>query len=375
MLARSGPTGRFAPTPAASGLPASRPETDVMTAAHRPVMVDRVTALLATDEPGVMVDATIGPGGHAAALLEVTGAGTHLVGLDRDTAALEIAEQRLTAHRDRLTLVHAAFDELDAVLDDVAPDEPVRAILYDLGMSSLQLDRAERGFSLHGDAPLDMRMDPTSGEPASALLDRVDAEELTRLLRQLGEERHARRIAQAIVAARPIRRTGQLAEAVTEAVPARARSGPRHPATRTFQALRIAVNDELGRFRASLPQALERLAPAPGPSVRSGRARAADEPPPAPARPGDEPGPGRGGRLAVLAYHSLEDRISKRTLAEAARGCICPPGLPVCGCGREPAVRLLTQGAERPSESEVAANPRSRSARLRAAERTAAPLP
>lgn len=371
MLARSSPTGRFVPTLAASGLPLEPAEADVTPATHQPVMVERVTQLLATGEPGVLVDATIGPGGHAEALLAASDPATHLLGLDRDTAALEVAQQRLAAYGDRLTLVHAAFDELDAVLDDVAPGEPVRAVLYDLGMSSLQLDRAERGFSIQGDAPLDMRMDPTSGEPASALLDRVDAEELTRLLRELGEERHARRIARAIIAARPIRRTGQLVEAVTSAMPARARSGPRHPATRTFQALRIAVNDELGRFRASLPQALERLAPAPDPTARPGQARAADEPAPTDERDA----PTGAGRLLVLAYHSLEDRIAKQTLAEAARGCICPPGLPVCGCGREPGVRLLTRGAERPGEAEVAANPRSRSARLRAAERTAAALP
>jgi 16S rRNA (cytosine1402-N4)-methyltransferase len=363
MPAGCRPAGRFAPTLVAHGLSSSPPETEVTAAGHDPVMVERVTALLATDQPGVLVDATIGPGGHAAALLSASGPATRLVGLDRDAAALEMAHERLADHAARLTLVHAAFDELGDVLDDIAPAEPVRAVLYDLGMSSLQLDRAERGFSLSSDAPLDMRMDPTSGEPASALLDRLNAQELAALLRDYGEERHARRIAHAIVAARPIRRTGQLVEAVTAAVPARARAGPRPVATRTFQALRIAVNDELTRFRASLPQALERLTPAPGSSARSSQARAGPE-------PGDA-----GGRLAVLAYHSLEDRIAKQTLAEAARGCICPPGLPVCGCGREPTVRLLTAGAERPAATEVAANPRSRSARLRAAERTAASLP
>lgn len=320
--------------------------------AHQPVMVERVTALLATDEPGVLVDATVGAGGHAAALLEASGPRTRLLGIDRDDAALDHADAALAAYGERVQLWHAPFDELDAVLDEAFPGEAVRGVLYDLGVSSLQLDTAQRGFSLQADAPLDMRMDPSSGEPASALLDRLDSDEIARLLRDFGEERHARRIARAIAAARPVTRTGELADLVTAAVPAATRGGPRHPATRTFQALRIAVNGELDRFRASLPQALERLAPAPGPAA--------------------PPGSVRGGRIAVLAYHSLEDRIAKRTLADAARDCVCPPDLPVCGCGREAWVRLLTRGAERPAEAEVAANPRSRSARLRAAERTAA---
>lgn len=319
--------------------------------AHQPVMAARVAELLATDEPGVLVDATVGAGGHAAALLEASGPRTRLVGIDRDEAALDLADAALAGYGERVQLWHAPFDELDAILDDSLAGEPVRGVLYDLGVSSLQLDTAERGFSLQADAPLDMRMDPASGEPASALLDRLGTDELARLLRELGEERHARRIARAIVAARPVTRTGELAEIVRAAVPAPARGGPRHPATRTFQALRIAVNGELDRFRASLPQALERLAPAPGPAA--------------------PPGSVRGGRVVVLAYHSLEDRIAKRTLADAATDCVCPPDLPVCGCGREARVRLLTRGAERPTEAEVAANPRSRSARLRAAERTA----
>lgn len=328
------------------------PEAAMTGPAHQPVMAERVTALLATDEPGVLVDATVGAGGHAAALLAASGPRTRLLGIDRDDAALDRADAALADYGDRVQLWHAPFDELDAILDEAFPGEAVRGVVYDLGVSSLQLDTPERGFSLQADAPLDMRMDPSSGEPASALLDRLDSDEIARLLRELGEERHARRIARAIAAARPVTRTGELAEIVTGAVPAAARGGPRHPATRTFQALRIAVNGELDRFRASLPQALERLAPAPGPAA--------------------PPGSVRGGRVVVLAYHSLEDRIAKRTLADAARDCVCPPDLPVCGCGREARVRLLTRGAERPTEAEVAANPRSRSARLRAAERTSA---
>lgn len=314
-------------------------------AVHEPVLRDRVTALLATPDPGLVIDATVGAGGHARALLEASHPETTLLGIDRDADALAVADARLADWGERVALVHGAFDEVLSDLEAVVADPgPVRAILLDLGVSSLQLDTPERGFSLRFDAPLDLRMDPSQGEPARALLERLDEPELTALLRDLGEERHARRIARALVRARPITTTGALAEVVAGAVPTPARHGPRHPATRTFQALRLAVNGELERVRAALPPALARLA-AP------------------------DPAGGRGGRLAVLAYHSLEDRPVKRALATAAQGCVCPPDLPVCGCGRTPTVRLLTRGAERPDDAEVARNPRARSARLRAAER------
>jgi 16S rRNA (cytosine1402-N4)-methyltransferase len=301
-------------------------------APHAPVLVDRVVELLAATS-GVLVDATVGAGGHAAALL-ASAPHVSLVGFDRDPDALGLARRRLAAYGERVTLVHAGYDALAA---HVPRDERVGAVLYDLGVSSMQLDRPERGFSFRADAPLDMRMDPTSGSTAAELVDAVDVDELTDLIRRYGEERHARRIARAIVAARPVTTTGALADVVVAAVPARERHGAIHPATRTFQALRIAVNAELERFSASLPQALELLAP--------------------------------GGRIAVLSYHSLEDRIAKRFFSDAAAGCICPPDLPVCGCGRVPLVRPLTRGAEQASPAEVAVNARARSAKLRAVEK------
>ncbi len=331
----------------ASGASGAEPDEPV----HEPVLRERVTGLLASPEPGLLIDGTVGAGGHARALLEASHPEATLLGIDRDAQALEVAEERLAGLGDRVRLVHGAFDEVLADLEEVldAPP-PVRGILLDLGVSSLQLDRPERGFSLRADGPLDLRMDPSGGEPAHALLERLDERALARLLGELGEERHARRIARALVRARPVRTTGQLAEVVAGAVPAPARHGPRHPATRTFQALRIAVNGELERVRAVLPPALARLAVPGSPQAR-------------------------GGRLAVLAYHSLEDRPVKQALAEAADACVCPPDLPVCGCGRVPTVRLLTRGAERPDADEVARNPRARSARLRAAERLPAPAP
>ena len=317
---------------------------------HDPVLLDRVVEMLAAAHgPGVLVDATIGAAGHAAALLAASAADIHLVGFDRDPDALAIARRRLAAYSGRVHLVHDGYDRL---VDHVAPVAdavgPVLGVVYDLGVSSLQLDRGERGFSFRTDAPLDMRMDPTGGQTAAEIVNGLERGELQRILREFGEERFAGRIAAAIVRARPLRTTGQLADVVTAAVPAAARRGAIHPATRTFQALRIAVNAELDRFSASLPQALELAAPAADQDI-------------VPA--------GRGGRIAVLSYHSLEDRIAKRLFAEAAAGCICPPGLPVCGCGREPTIRHLTRGAERPSREEIARNPRARPAKLRAAEK------
>ena len=316
---------------------------------HAPVLRERVTALLAEEGPGLLIDATVGAAGHAEALLEASGPEVVLLALDRDPRALGLARERLAPFGYRATVVAAAFDELAAVRAEQRPDLPVRGVLYDLGVSSMQLDEAERGFSWRAEAPLDMRMDPAQERTAADVVNATPQAELVALLAAGGEDRYPRRIARAIVAARPLRTTRELAEVVAAATPPAQRHGRTHPATRTFQALRIAVNAELERFRASLPQALELLEPA-----RADR---------------------RGGRVAVLAYHSGEDRLAKRLLAEAARGCICPPDLPVCGCGRVPALTLLTRGAEQPPPEETAVNPRARSARLRVAERTAAPLP
>ncbi|MGI8573819.1 MAG: 16S rRNA (cytosine(1402)-N(4))-methyltransferase RsmH [Egibacteraceae bacterium] len=317
-------------------------------AVHQPVMVDRVVALLAAQGPGVLVDATVGAGGHAAALMAASGEDVHLVGFDLDPDALGLADRRLAAYRSRTHLIHAAYDRFaEHVEPVVAHAGPLLGVLYDLGVSSLQLDRPERGFSFRFDAPLDMRMDTTRGETAADLVNNLDVSELARILATYGEERAAGRIARAIVRSRPILTTAELLETVGQTLPARRGPGI-HPATRTFQALRIAVNHELERFGASLPQALELAAPA----------MAADT-------------AARGGRIAVLSYHSLEDRIAKATFSAASTGCICPPDLPVCGCGRQPYVRALIRGIERPEAAEIAANPRARSAKLRAVEKVA----
>jgi len=327
-------------------------------APHDPVLLDRIVALLAVGRPGVLVDATVGAGGHAAALLDASSPDVTLVGFDRDADALALAGRRLDAFGDRVVLVHDRFDTLTTHLPPLlAQRGPLLGVLYDLGVSSMQLDRGERGFSFRTDAPLDMRMDAQGPTSAADLVNTLDTGALARILSEYGEERFARRIAGAIVAARPINRTLELAEVVTAAIPAATRRpGPHvgaHPATRTFQALRIAVNAELDAFRASLPQALELAPPA--------------------ATPGFPPVALRGGRVAVISYHSLEDRIAKQTFAAAALGCICPPELPVCGCGRTPNVRHLTRGAETPEAGEVVANPRARSAKLRAVEVLAGP--
>lgn len=316
----------------------------MQTPAHEPVLIDHVTRLLAVaDGPGIIVDATIGMGGHAVALLAASSPDVALVGFDRDPDALTLARRRLAAFRGQVHLVHAGYEELTEQVAALSGAlGPVRAVLYDLGVSSLQFDRADRGFSFRHDAPLDMRMDTTAERTAADVVNTTTFDELRSLLQTYGEERHATRIARAVVAARPLATTTELADVVVAAVPAAARRSRLHPATRTFQALRIATNDELNRFRASLPQALELTAPA----------TSAD----------------RGGRVAVLSYHSLEDRIAKRAFVDAATGCICPPGLPVCGCGRQPSATQLIRGIVRPDDTEVGRNPRARSAKLRAIE-------
>ena len=303
------------------------------TPAHVPVLLDRCVALLAPAAApgGVLVDATLGMGGHAEALLEATEA--RLVGIDRDPEALRRAGDRLARYGDRVRLVHAVYDALPEILDG----ERVDGILFDLGVSSLQLDEAERGFSYAHDAPLDMRMDPTTGLSAADVVNTYSVHDLARILREYGEERFAPRVARAIVEGRPWTTTAPLAEAVREAIPAATRRHGGHPAKRTFQALRIEVNGELAALAAALPAAIAALKV--------------------------------GGRLVVLAYHSIEDRMVKRAFTEGLRGCVCPPDLPVCACGREPQLRLLVHGALKPTDEEVAANPRAASAKLRAVER------
>jgi 16S rRNA (cytosine1402-N4)-methyltransferase len=302
---------------------------------HEPVMVDEIVDLFGPVPAGTIVDATVGGGGHASALLDAH-PHVRVAGLDRDPDAVEAAATRLERFGDRASVHHARFDGIGAVATALGLTE-LSGVLFDLGVSSHQLDRGERGFSHRFDAALDMRMDPTTGRTAADIVNSYSQEELVRMLHEHGDERHATRIARAIVANRPITTTAQLVDVIRGAVPAPARRTGGHPATRSFQALRIEVNEELDILRPALEQALALLAP--------------------------------GGRCAVLAYHSGEDRIVKSTFREAATGgCTCPPGLP-CGCGAVPTVRLLKRGAWKPSKDEIARNRRSESARLRAVEK------
>ncbi len=301
---------------------------------HRPVLAAEAAELLVADPQGVYVDATLGGGGHTRRVLARLGAAGRLVGVDRDPDALEACRE--LESDPRVTLVHGRFGALRAILASLGL-ERVQGILVDLGMSSHQVDRPERGFSFLHDGPLDMRMDPGEGFSAADLVNRLDERELARILREYGEEPRARRVAAAIVRARrrgPIRTTGQLARVVEEAL---GRRGGRHPATRTFQALRIAVNRELEELDALLGDLPHLLAP--------------------------------GGRVVAIAYHSLEDRRVKRAFRDGEPRCRCPPHALRCVCGRPGWIRVLTRKAVRPSPDEVEANPRARSARLRAAER------
>jgi 16S rRNA (cytosine1402-N4)-methyltransferase len=306
-------------------------------------MRERVVELLspALQQPGaVYVDATLGMGGHMEALLRACPLARGL-GIDRDREALALAEGRLSPFADRLTLAHAVYDELPTVLAQAGVGE-TSAVLFDLGVSSLQLDEAERGFAYAHDAPLDMRMDQGSGPTAADILNTYDAADLERVLRRYGEERFARKVAAAIVrerAAAPFTTSGRLVELLRRVIPAASQRSGGHPAKRTFQALRIEVNAELRAWESALPAAVE--------SLRVG------------------------GRIAVLSYHSLEDRITKRVFAAGARSS-APEGLPVELPEHTAYLRLLTRGAEEPTPEEKAANPRSASARLRAAERTRA---
>ena len=307
---------------------------------HDPVMLDRVVELLLPPlvPPGaVYVDCTVGLGGHARAILTAAPS-ARLIGIDRDPDALDVARERLASFAERVTLVKAVYDELPEVLTDLGVGQ-VHAVLADLGLSSLQIEREERGFAYRVDAPLDMRMSRGEGRSAADLLNSATPVELVRILRSHGEERFAERIVAAIVQERekqPFSSSGRLVDVISGALPAAARRSPGHPAKRTFQALRIEVNDELGALEKFLPAATDSLA--------------------------------LGGRIAVLAYHSLEDRRVKRHLAAlAADG--TPRDMPIVPEHMQPRFTLLTRGAERPSEQEVQSNPRAASARLRAAAR------
>ena len=309
-------------------------------ARHVPVLLQRCLDLLgpALQAPdAVMVDSTLGMGGHTEGVLAAF-PHVRVVGLDRDPQALDLAGRRLAPFGDRFVGVHAVYDEVRAVLDRLGIPA-VQGVLMDLGVSSLQLDEAGRGFSYAQDAPLDMRMDPTTGPTAADVLNTYDEHDLVRVLRTYGEERFAPRIARSILRARakaPLERTAELVELVREAIPAAARATGGHPAKRTFQALRIEVNGELDALARALPESVEALAV--------------------------------GGRIVVEAYQSLEDRMVKRTFAAGATSS-APPDLPVEQPEHAPYLRLLTRGAEQADAAEVAANPRAQSVRLRAAER------
>jgi 16S rRNA (cytosine1402-N4)-methyltransferase len=309
---------------------------------HLPVMRDEVIETLAPQSGSLQIDATIGGGGHTERILEAASPDGRLLGLDADDAAIARVGERLARFGDRLVLRQANFRELATVAPG-AGFAAVDGLLFDLGLSSFQLADRERGFGFRAGGPLDMRFDTSRGVPAAELVATLDADELAALFRRYGEEPSAWRIAKGIVSARdttPIRTAEELAALVERVAPGNPRRRRIHPATRVFQALRIAVNEELDALEAGLAAAVDLLRP--------------------------------GGRLVVLSYHSLEDRIVKRFLASERRGCICPPEAPVCTCGHAPRLRLVTRPSLVPTEAEIDANPRARSARLRAAERLAA---
>ncbi|MEZ5140332.1 MAG: 16S rRNA (cytosine(1402)-N(4))-methyltransferase RsmH [Acidimicrobiales bacterium] len=304
---------------------------------HDPVLVELVVELLATVPAGTVVDATLGGAGHAAAVLQSL-PDLRVLGLDRDRSALAAAQARLASFGDRAEAHHARFDQLATVVAAAgAASQPIVGVLFDLGVSSPQFDDADRGFSYRHEAPLDMRMDRSTGPSAAEVVNGLGEHDLAALLRRNADERFAARIARAIVAARPIATTTELTAVVVDAIPAPARRRGGHPAKRTFQAIRIHVNGELDVLPPALDAAIDVLAP--------------------------------GGRLLAISYHSGEDRIVKERLRRAEDGgCTCPPGLP-CACGAVPEARLLKRGGWTPTPQEIEQNPRAASARLRAAER------
>ena len=307
---------------------------------HVPVLLDRVVALVApalARAGAVMVDATLGLGGHTEAVLQRCPE-ARVIGIDRDTHALDRSRERLAPFGERVTLVHAVYDEIGDVLRDQGLAH-VDGVLFDLGVSSMQLDMRERGFAYAEDAPLDMRMNDTDGPTAADVLNTYPVAELARILKEYGEERFARRIAEQVVRERerePFSSSARLVELVRDAIPAPARRTGGHPAKRTFQALRIEVNDELSVLRRALPAAIEAI--------------------------------GIGGRVVVMSYHSLEDRLTKQAFAEVTRSTV-PPDLPFVPEGSEPPLRLVTRGSEKATPAEIEQNPRAASVRLRAVER------
>ena len=301
---------------------------------HVPVLLDEIIAGLQARRGDYFVDCTVGLGGHAAAILEKISPSGRLLGIDADPEAIKISQDKLSDYGEAVTLVNDNFVNLEAICERYH-FHPVDGILFDLGVSSLQLDTAERGFSFHLDAPLNMRFDSEQGLTASDIVNSFSEQELAKLIEKYGEERHSRRIARHIVQNRPIATTVELARLVEQAL-----GGKRakiHPATRTFMALRIAVNSELQNLELALKQTIDILRP--------------------------------GGRLTVISYHSLEDRIVKQFMRDAASSCLCPPGTVICHCGHTPTLKLISRKVIKPTSLEIESNPRSRSAKLRIAER------
>jgi 16S rRNA (cytosine1402-N4)-methyltransferase len=307
---------------------------------HDPVLAREVTELLvpALERGGVVVDGTLGRGGHADRLLDAAPE-CFLVGIDRDEGSLEAARANLASYQGRTSFVRDNFSRLPSILERLGIAS-VRGVLLDLGVSSPQLDEAHRGFSFRDSGPLDMRMDPSAKLSAHDVVNGYEMGDLARIIRTYGEERFARRVARSIVDHRPIETTVELAEIVKQAIPAATRRTGGHPARRTFQALRIEVNAELRELEEVLPSAIDALE--------------------------------IGGRIAVISYHSLEDRQVKRVFQQEAQGCVCPVDLPVCACGAEARLRVLTRRPVTPSEQEIERNPRARSAKLRVAEKIGA---
>ncbi|MFW6118616.1 MAG: 16S rRNA (cytosine(1402)-N(4))-methyltransferase RsmH [Chloroflexota bacterium] len=302
---------------------------------HVPVLLDEVIAGLQARRGGYFVDCTVGLGGHAAAILQKISPSGRLLGIDTDPEAIRISQDKLSDYGEAVTLVNDNFVNLEAICKRYH-FHPVDGILFDLGVSSLQLDTAERGFSFHLDAPLNMRFDSEQGLTAWDIVNSFSEQELAKLIGKYGEERHSRRIARHIVKNRPIATTLELAHLVEQAYGA-PRRGKIHPATRTFMALRIAVNNELQNLELALNQTIDILRP--------------------------------GGRLTVISYHSLEDRIVKQFMRDSASSCLCPPGTVICHCGHMPTLKLISRKVIKPTSLEIESNPRSRSAKLRIAER------
>ncbi len=301
---------------------------------HQPVLYHEVLDALAPESGKVYLDGTLGAGGHALGILEASAPEGKLLGLDLDPQALAIARQRLLLFRDRTIIRQASYSQAPNILDDVGWQH-THGILLDLGVSSMQIDQPERGFSFMEEGPLDMRFDPSMGISAADLVNTLGEGDLADIIWRYGDERYSRRIAGAIVARRPINTTKELAKVIKEAVPGY--TSDIHPATRTFQALRIATNKELETLSTALPRLIKRLP--------------------------------LGGRITVISFHSLEDRIVKRFFRRESKDCICPPEQPICTCGHIASLEVLTKKPVRPTQNEVDENPRSRSARLRVAEK------